>query len=366
MCDFYSTSYSNVHRGIYPLSESATSRYEAARHTASRFINADLGEVVFVRSTTEAINLVTNSWSKQYLKQGDTILVTVMEHHSNFVPWQQIAKERGAHFSVIEIDDFGRLDLDGLESELKRGVKLLACTMVSNVLGTINPIREIADLAHRYGAVIVVDGAQAVSRMPVDVKDLDVDFFAFSGHKAYGPTGIGVLYGRRAILDCMPPFMLGGEMVSEVLIDQTRFNEPPLKFEAGTPPIMEAIGLARAIDYVNEAGLDNIMIHEKELIRYAYRMLHEIHGVTIYGPPLDERVGILTFNISGIHPHDMAGILGNENICIRAGQQCAQPLHEFLGISASARLSLGLYNTREDLDIFIEHVERVKDTLTKT
>ncbi len=366
ICDFCSRSYSNVHRGIYPLSEEATSQYESARDTVARFINANTEEVIFVRSTTEAINLVAYSWGRSNLQPGDAAIVTIMEHHSNFVPWQQIAGEKISRFRVTGIDASGRLDLGKLEAELRKGARIVACTMVSNVLGTINPIRAIAELTHLYGAVLIVDGAQAVAHMPVDVKDLDVDFFAFSGHKLYGPTGIGVLYGKQALLESMPPFLFGGEMVSEVHLDHTHFNEIPYKFEAGTPPITEAIGLARAIEYVNSVGWETIMNHEDEDTKYAYKILNSIPGISIYGPPPGERTGVISFNISGIHPHDIAGLLGSADICIRAGHHCAQPLHEFLNIPASARISLGIYNNRSDLDLFNSHLQKVLYVMART
>jgi cysteine desulfurase/selenocysteine lyase len=359
ICDFCSTSYSNVHRGVYPLSETATTQYEAARQGVARFINADPEEVIFVRSTTEAINLVAYSWGKAFLRPGDAVLATVMEHHSNFVPWQQIAAERIARFRVLGIDSGGRIDLGRLEAELRKGVKLVAVTLVSNVLGTINPIKAITELAHHYGALILADGAQAVAHMPVDMRELDVDFFAFSGHKVYGPTGIGVLYGKRALLESMPPFLYGGEMISEVHTDYTRFNDLPFKFEAGTPPITEAIGLAKALDYVSSIGFAPIMAHEDDIAEYAYELLESMAGVTIYGPPAAERAALIAFNISGVHPHDIAGLLGSVDICIRAGHHCAQPLHEFLGIPASARISFGVYNTRGDIDQFAEHMKRI-------
>ncbi|MFQ6104947.1 MAG: aminotransferase class V-fold PLP-dependent enzyme [Candidatus Glassbacteria bacterium] len=366
ICSFCSTSYSNVHRGVYPLSEAATSCYESARQAVSDFIGAEREEVIFVSSTTEAINLVAYSWGRKNLSPDETVLGTIMEHHSNFVPWQQIAMEKNARFRVVRIDGEGKLDLDHLEEELKKGVRLFACTMVSNVLGTVNPIKEITELAHRYGAITVVDGAQAIAHMPVDVKDLDVDFFAFSGHKMYGPTGIGVLYGRKDILESLPPFLYGGEMISEVHIDHTRFSEIPFKFEAGTPPITEAIGLARAIEYLIETGFESISAHESNLTHHAFRMLRAMPGVILYGPQPAERIGVISFNIDGAHPHDIAGLLGSNDICIRAGHHCAQPLHEFLGIPASARISFGLYNRIEDLELFKERLENVGHILMRT
>ncbi len=365
ICNFCSTSYSNVHRGVYPLSEEATAHYENARGTAAGFINARPEEVIFVRSTTEAVNLVAYSWGRANLGPGDRVVVTVMEHHSNFVPWQQIARETGASFVVIGLDSRGMLDMDRLEEELRRGVGLLACTMVSNVLGSIVPIREITGLAHRYGTTVLVDGAQAAAHLPVDVRDIGADFFAFSGHKVYGPTGAGILYGRSELLEDMPPFLYGGEMISEVHIDYTRFNEIPYKFEAGTPPITEAIGLASALEFIDSIGIEEIRAHERELTHVAYGLLETLPDVTIYGPPVDDRIGVIAFNLDGVHPHDVAGLLGSAGICIRAGHHCAQPLHDYLGIPSSARLSLGLYNTREDIARFGEELGTVRKILQR-
>jgi len=365
ICDFCSTSYANVHRGVYPLSEKATSLYEDARCAVSQFINADEKEIVFVRSATEAINLIAYSWGRTNLSPGDLVLTTIMEHHSNFVPWQQIARQMGADFRVAGLVGGSVLDLDEVERELKRGVKLFAFSMASNVLGLINPVRKLTDLAHRYGALVVVDGAQAIAHMPVDVKELDIDFFAFSGHKVYGPTSIGALYGKKDLLEALPPFLFGGEMISEVHVDRTSFNEVPFKFEAGTPPITEAIGMAAALDYVDSIGFEAVMAHEKEVSGYAYRMLDSMPGVTIYGPPEDEHTGVIAFNLDGVHPHDVAGLLGDANICIRAGHHCAQPLHEYLGIPASARLSVGVYNTLDDIVKFTEGLEKVKHVLRR-
>jgi cysteine desulfurase/selenocysteine lyase len=289
-----------------------------------------------------------------------------MEHHSNFVPWQQIAQERGASFVVTGLERDGTLDLIRIEQELKRGVKVLACTMASNVLGTIVPIREITDLAHSYGTIVVVDGAQAAAHLPVDVGAMDADFFAFSGHKVYGPTGAGILYGKKELLENMQPFLYGGEMISEVHIDYTRFNEIPYKFEAGTPPITEAIGLASALDFIDSIGIGAIRNHERELTQTAYRALASMDDVTVLGPPEeDSRIGVISFNLDGVHPHDVAGLLGNAGICIRAGHHCAQPLHDYLGIPSSARVSLGLYNTQEDIERFVEELSSVRSTFQR-
>jgi len=365
VCDFCSTSYANVHRGVYPLSEKATSLYEDARCAVSQFINAGEKEIVFVRSATEAINLIAYSWGRTNLSPGDAVLTTIMEHHSNFVPWQQIASQMGADFRVVGLGRGGVLDLDEVEKELKRGVKLFAFSMASNVLGLVNPVRELTDLAHRYGTLVVVDGAQAIAHMPVDVKELGVDFFAFSGHKVYGPTSIGALYGKKKSLEALPPFLFGGEMISEVHIDRTSFNEVPYKFEAGTPPITEAIGLAAALDYVESVGLEAIFSHEKELAAHAYMILDAMPGVTIYGPPEADHTGVIAFNLEGVHPHDVAGLMGDVGICIRAGHHCAQPLHEYLGIPATARLSIGIYNTLADIEKFAGQLEKIKQILRR-
>ncbi len=359
MSDFYRSAYANVHRGVYPLSEEATSLYEQARSTVAGFINADTEEIVFAKNTTEAINLVAYSLGGGF-GPGDAILTTMMEHHSNFVPWQQTAKARRARFSVLPIDPRGDLDLSRLVSAVKDGVRIVAVTHVSNVLGSVNPIREIAAVAHKYGALVLVDGAQAVPHIPVDVKDLDVDFYVFSGHKTYGPSGIGVLYGRRDLLETMSPFLYGGDMIREVRVNETLFNEAPHKFEAGTPPIAEAVGLARALKYLSAVGPDRIHKHEQSLMREAGSILGSTPGVTVYGPAVDKRISVVSFNINGVHPHDVAGLLGSDGICVRAGHHCAQPLHESLGLSSSVRLSVGLYNNLEDMEIFAEKIGRIR------
>ncbi|HPR64910.1 MAG TPA: SufS family cysteine desulfurase [Thermoanaerobaculia bacterium] len=358
--EFYETTYANVHRGVYPLSEAATERYEAARSTAAAFLGANPEETIFVRSTTEALNLVASSLIRHHLQPGDGVAVTVAEHHSNFVPWQQLALQNGNPFTVLSVDQNGTLPLKQVEQALVKGAKVLACTMVSNVLGSTMPIRDLARLVHEHGALLVVDGAQAIAHMEVNVRDLEVDFFAFSGHKIYGPTGIGVLYGRHDLLEDLPPFLFGGEMIAEVHVDRTTFASPPYKFEAGTPPIAQAVGLASALDYVTTIGLQEIRSHEHRLIQNAWNRLSPLPGITLYGPGPDNRTGVLAFTLEGVHPHDIAGALGHDGICIRAGHHCAQPLHDHLGIQATARISMGCYNTIEDLERLEEGLKNVR------
>lgn len=360
MKDFYLYRYANVHRGVYPLSEEATRLYEKARAVVAAFIGASPDEIVFLRNTTEALNLVAQSWAGSRLRPGDVVMTTVMEHHSNFVPWQQVARRTGASFRVLPIDSGGRLEMERLERELARGVRLLAVAQASNVLGTVNPIEAIVEAAHRYGTMVVIDGAQGLPHLGFNVRRCRPDFYAFSGHKAYGPTGIGVLYGRRELLEAMPPVLFGGEMISQVHLTETTFNEVPYKFEAGTPPIAEAIGLAHALEFVYEAGMERIRTREQDLTDKAMDLLEGTDRVQVYGPPAQGRIGVVAFNVEGVHPHDVAGFLGDMGICVRAGHHCAQPLHEFLGLTASVRLSLGLYNEESDIEAFAAGLEQLK------
>jgi cysteine desulfurase/selenocysteine lyase len=362
--DFYANHYANVHRGVYDLSEKATEMYENARGRVARFINAAPEEVVFVKNATEAVNLVAYSFSRWKDACGD-VLATIMEHHSNFVPWQQLARIGGRRFRVLSVGVDGKLDLSGLRAELENGVRMVAVTHVSNVLGTVNPVKEIAEVVHEYGSLVLVDGAQSVAHMPVDVKDMGVDFFAFSGHKMYGPDGIGVLYARRELLEEMPPFLFGGDMISEVRLNDTRFNEVPYKFEAGTPPVAEAVGLAEAVNYIEGIGFEAIIEHEVELLEEAWAVLASQPGVNVYGPPPDERIGVLSFNLGDVHPHDVAGVLNSDGVCIRAGHHCAQPLHDFLGVPASARVSLGIYNSSADIELLGRGLDKVKKILSR-
>ncbi|MCS7187311.1 MAG: cysteine desulfurase, partial [Armatimonadota bacterium] len=338
----------------------ATSAYEAAREKIAKFINAPSKDcIVFTRGTTEAINLVAYSWGWANLREGDEILLTEMEHHSNIVPWQLIAERTGAKIKVVPITDDGLLDLDEFERLLSERVKIVAVTHVSNVLGTINPVREICSKAHEAGAVVLVDGAQAAPHMPVDVQAIGCDFYAFSGHKMCGPTGIGVLYGRKELLEAMPPFLGGGEMIRTVTFERTTFNGVPHKFEAGTPAIAQAIGLGAAVDYLTKIGMEQIRSHEVELVEYALERLKEIDEITIYGnAPLEQRGGVIAFNIGDIHPHDLATFLDTQGICIRAGHHCAQPLMRRLNVAATARASFYLYNTPDEVDALVEALRK--------
>jgi cysteine desulfurase/selenocysteine lyase len=360
--DYYQRYNANVHRGIHALAERATREYERAREKIARFINAESPEgVIFTRGTTEAINLVAYSWARTNLKKGDEILTTWMEHHSNTVPWYQVAEQTGAVIKRIPLSDLGTLELEHLGTLLTPRTKLVAVTHCSNVLGTINPVRQLADAAHKAGAVILVDGAQSVPHLSVDVQALGCDFFAFSGHKMCGPTASGVLYGRRQLLEAMPPFMGGGEMIREVWSDHAEYNDLPYKFEAGTPNIAESIGLGIAVDYLQRIGLDKIRQHEKQITRYALDRLKEFPEVIVYGPPdVENRGGLVAFTLGDVHPHDLATFLDQDGIAIRAGHHCTMPLHKRLGLTATARASFYLYNTRDEVDAFIEALHRAK------
>jgi cysteine desulfurase/selenocysteine lyase len=345
----------NVHRGVYTLSEEATALYEGARHTVARHIGAEPREVVFVRNATEGLNLVANSWGRANLGPGDRILLTELEHHSNVVPWYLIARERGAELDWAPLTDDGRLDIDAFRSLLERGPKLVSVAHVSNVLGTVNPVAEIVGLAHEAGAVAVVDGAQAVPKMAVDVAELDADFYAFTGHKAYGPTGIGVLHGRRELLEAMGPFMGGGSMIRQVRRDEITWAGLPARFEAGTPPIGEAIGLAAAIEWLEGVGLDAVHARDAELATQALERLSEVPGLRIFGPEAGpDRGGIISFELEGIHAHDVSEILDRHAVCVRAGHHCAQVLMERLGVPATTRASFAVYNTPAEIDRLVE------------
>jgi cysteine desulfurase/selenocysteine lyase len=354
----------NVHRGIYEISEKATAAYEGAREQVARFINAPSGrEIVWARNATEAINLVTYSWGRRHLGQGDVIVLTEMEHHANLVPWQILAQEVDADLEFIPITDEGILRLDVFEVLLRLHPKLVAFTHVSNTLGTINPVREMVEMAHAAGALVLVDGAQAVPHLPVDIQEIGADFYVFSGHKMLGPTGSGVLWGRRELLDAMPPFMAGGDMIREVKLRRSEFNDVPWKFEAGTPDISAAIGLGVAADYLRELGMDRVREHERALVAYALEMLsREVPGIALYGPPAEVRGGVVPFNLPGIHPHDVAQILDRQGICIRAGHHCTMPLHERLDLAATGRASFSVFTTTDDIDALaagLREVQRV-------
>lgn len=359
MADFYGRRYANIHRGVYQLSAQATIDYEAVRTRTARFIGArDPREVIFVRNATEAINLVARTWGDQNIAEGDEIVLTMMEHHANIVPWQMLAERRGARIRVAEIDDAGVLDVEHLKSLLGPRTKLLALTHVSNALGTINPVSEIVAMARTRGIVTLVDGAQAVPHQPVDVSAIDCDFYAFSGHKVCGPSGVGVLCGRLALLESMPPFLGGGDMIESVSFDGTTFAPVPQKFEAGTPDIASVIGLGAAIDYLETIGMDAIAAYEQSLLAYATESLDQVRGLRLVGTA-KEKAAVLSFVLDDAHPHDIGTVLDGEGIAIRAGHHCAQPLMVRMGVSATARASLTFYNTREDVD-------RLTNALIKT
>ncbi len=358
---YYDTYRSNIHRGIYRISEEATEQHENARKKLAHLINAPrTSQIVFTRNTTESINLVAYSWGSINISQGDEIVLTDLEHHSNLVPWQMLAQRTGATLRYLEITDQGLLDFTQLQDLLSEKTKLVAITHVSNVLGTINPIQSVIDAAHAAGAKVLIDAAQSVPHFHVDVQQLDCDFLAFSGHKMCGPTGVGVLYGKLDLLEEMPPFLGGGSMIRSVERDISTYADVPAKFEAGTPSIAEAIGLGAAADYITQAGLASIHVHEQELIKYAHDRLQDIEGITIYGPAPHQKAGVISFNIDGIHPHDVAGILDTHNIAIRAGHHCAQPLMKKLDVIATARASFYLYNTLEDVDRLYEALQKAQ------
>jgi cysteine desulfurase / selenocysteine lyase len=364
--DYYRHYNANVHRGIYQISERATAAYEEARHKIARFLGAgDDREVVFTRGTTEGINLVAATWGRANVGAGDVIVVTEMEHHSNLVPWQLLAQERGATIAAIPVTDAGYLDLDAYAALLRQHgarVKLVAVAHVSNTLGTINPVRELAARAHAVGAVVLVDGAQSVPHLALDVRELGGDFLAFSGHKMVAPMGSGALWGRKELLDAMPPYHGGGSMIRRVTLASSTYADVPTKFEAGTPSVAEAIGLGVAIDYLSSLGLAAIRAHEHELTAYALDRLGQIEGLTIYGPPnADDRAGVLSFTLDDIHPHDLATILDEDGVCVRAGHHCTQPLMDRLGLTATARASVYLYNTMEEIDLLALSLLRAKE-----
>jgi cysteine desulfurase / selenocysteine lyase len=353
----------NVHRGIYRTAEEATAAYEGAREKTARFIGAPSArEIVFVRNATEAINLVASTWGRRAVGRGDTIVLTEMEHHSNLVPWQFLARDKDADLEFVSIDDEGRLVQESFDALLRTRPKLVAFTHVSNTLGTINPVRSMVDRAHEVGALVLVDGAQAVPHLPVDIAALDADFYVFSGHKMLGPTGSGALWARRELLEAMPPYMGGGEMIREVHLRSTEFNDVPWKFEAGTPDIAAAVGLGAAVDYLAGLGMERVRAHERVLTAYALEVLaRDVPGIRLYGPhDPDARSGVVTFNIPDIHPHDIASLLDREAIAIRAGHHCTQPLHERLNEAATARASFSVYSTTDDVDRLASGLRRVQ------
>ena len=357
MDDYHRNFNSNIHRGAYHISEVATEKYEATRGIVKRFLNArSAKEIVYTRGTTESINLVAHGWGRKNIKAGDLIVITILEHHSNIVPWQMLATEKGARLEWVDIDDSGVLDQDHYLRLLEGGPKLVAFSQISNALGTINPVKAMTAAAHRAGAVVLIDGAQGAPHQGIDVQDVDCDFYAFSSHKVCGPTGAGILYGKRDILDAMDPFMGGGDMIKTVRMEGTTYAEVPLKFEAGTMPIAQVIGLGAAIDYISALGMENITAHERDMTEYAFEALSGIDGVTIHGPSPAGRAGVISFDVKGIHPHDLATIVDRKGVCLRAGHHCAQPLMTRLDTTATARASFYLYTVREEIDRLVEAV----------
>lgn len=353
----------NVHRGVHFLSQDATELHEGARRRVQRFINAGSSdEIIFTRGTTESINLVAFSFGEAFLREGDEVIVSVMEHHSNFVPWQLLRERKGVRLRVMDINDDGTLSLESFRSLLSERTRLVCVTQTSNVLGTVNPLDIIIREAHQAGVAVLVDGAQSVPHMQVDVQSLDCDFLVFSGHKIYGPTGIGVLYGKRKWLDRMPPYQAGGEMIEKVTVEKTTFNVLPYKFEAGTPDFIGTVALAEALDYVDSVGLDRIAAHEKELLEYATSQLKAIPGLKIYGEAA-HKAGVISFLVDGCHPYDMGLLLDQLGIAVRTGHHCADPLMQRLGITGTVRASFGLYNTRDDVDALVRGVDRVAGML---
>ena len=361
MSRYYEEQNANIHRGIHQLAEEATQSYEDARNKVVGFIHADsTREIIFTRNTTEAINLVSQSWGRPNLSPGDIVILTEMEHHSNLVPWQILAAEKGLQLEFIPVTDDGLLDLTIYQNLLERGPRLVAFTHMSNVLGTINPVKEMTSLAHQAGAVVLIDGAQSVPHLKVDVQDIGADFYAFSAHKMCGPTGIGILFGREEFLESMPPFLGGGDMIKRVHLRSYTPNELPHKFEAGTPAIAEAIGLGAAIEFLEDIGLDKIHLHEQRLVSYALERLEEIPGVKVYGPTANKKGGVTSFKLDGIHPHDIAQILDTMGVAVRAGHHCAMPLHERFQLTASTRASFYLYTTANEIDRLVEGLYTVK------
>jgi cysteine desulfurase / selenocysteine lyase len=360
--DRYYTEYrASIHRGVYPLAAEATEAYEDARERVAAFTGSTAGETVFTRNGTEALNLVAQAWGRANVGPGDLVVLTQMEHHSNIVPWQLL----GCELAWVPIDDEGLLDLDALDAALARRPKAVAVAHVSNVLGTINPIAEIARRAHDAGAIVVVDGMQAAPHLPVDVGALEADFYAWTGHKAYGPTGIGVLHGRRELLEAMPPFLGGGHMIARVTEEGSTWADPPAKFEAGTMPVAEAIGLGAAVDFLSDTGMDAVWSHSRDVVGYAVDRLWEVPGLTLYGPSdLDQRGSVTAFAIDGVHPHDVAEILGREGVCVRAGHHCAQPLMRRLGVSATSRASFAMHSTHDDVDRLIDGLGTVREVFS--
>ena len=361
--DFLLYHNANVHRGVYPLAIDADTRFSDGRARIAAFVGSKPAETIITKNATEAINLVSHSWGLSNVGAGDTIVLTEAEHHSNIVPWQQLCKQVGAAVRWLEVDDQGMISLDQLDEFLADGrVKMVAVTHISNVLGTINPVEEIVARARAAGAASLIDGSQAVPHMAVDVNAIGADFYVWTGHKAYGPTGIGLLHGRRKILEEMPPFLTGGDMIKTVSFNEATFNELPFKFEAGTPPIAEVVALGAAVEFIKEIGIEKVRAHERDIAAYAFASLQEIPGLTIQGPPLEEqRGGLISFTLDCAHPHDVAEILGRDRVCVRAGHHCAQPLMQKLGLSATTRASFAVHTSNDDIDALVSSLWRVID-----
>jgi cysteine desulfurase/selenocysteine lyase len=365
IADYYRTDYANVHRGVYRLSARSTELYEEARDKVRRFLNAaDRREIVFVRNTSEAINLVAQSWGPAFLREGDEVLISELEHHSNIVPWQLLRDRIGIRLVVAPIDATGGLDLSGFEAALSPRTRLVAITHVANATGALVPVERVVQLAHRHGARVLIDGSQAAPRLPVDVQELGCDFYAFTGHKVYGPTGIGVLYARYDVLSAMPPYQGGGEMILHVSFEKTEYQEPPHRFEAGTPDIAGAIGLGLAIDFIEELGREHILEHEEALTGYGVDRLSQISGLRLLGAG-QRRLGILSFDLDGVHPHDVSQVLDQHHVAVRAGHHCAQPLMERLGLSGTTRASLGVYNDEADIDRLAVAIEAAREMFAR-
>ena len=361
MDDVYRRSYANVHRGAYALSQAATDYYEGARKTVARYLNARSDdEIVFTHNVTAAINLVAHSYGRRFMERGDEVIISQMEHHANIVPWQLLRDDIGIELKVAPIDEAGNLLLDQLAEMFSHKTKLVSLTHVSNVLGTIVPIKKVIDLAHERDIPVLIDGAQGIVHTRVDVQDLDAEFYAFTGHKLYGPSGIGVLYGKKDLLNTMPPYQGGGDMIERVTFEKTTYRDAPARFEAGTPPFVEAAGLAAAIDYVDEIGMENISSHEQELLNYATERLNEVDGITIYGEA-QHKAGIISFTLDKVHPHDIATIVDSRGVSVRAGHHCAQPLMDWYGVAATTRASFGMYSNKQDVDALVDGLKYVKE-----
>ncbi len=361
LAEYYEEHNANIHRGVHRLAEEATASYEAAREKVARFLGTpDVRGLIFTRGTTESINLVAHAWGRKFLREGDEVVLTEAEHHSNLVPWQLAAQATGARLRFVPILEDGTLDMEAAERLIGPRTKLVGCINASNVLATINPVEKLARMAHEAGALMLVDGAQSAPHLPVNVESLGCDFFACSGHKMLGPTGVGVLWGRPGILDEMDPFLGGGEMIREVRLERSTWNDLPYKFEAGTMNIAQAVGLGAAVDYLGVLGMENVREHERRLGEYAYRRLSELEGITIYGPE-ENRTGLVSFSLADVHPHDLSQLLDEEGVAIRSGHHCAQPLMRRLGVAATARASFYLYNTEEEVDALVEALVHARE-----